>query len=298
MPQARTLGFLVFCIALLASLAAAAGIFTNEGPGPYEHLSIRGEQVTIYGRGIYHHMSAQVAPQGIAQDYVTVLLGVPLLLMSFLLARSGSLPGRFLLAGTLSYFFVTYLFYLVMGMYNVMFLAYVFLLSAAFFALALTLLSFDVANLPAWFRDSTPVAVTGGFLMFNAVCIALLWLGIVVSPLLDGSIFPPQLEHYTTLVVQGLDLAILLPLGILAGVLFIRRKPFGYLLGPTYFVFLSLLMTALTAKVIAMALLGYNVVPIIFIIPTFNVVSLVCTVLILQNINQNVPRRFSEWLSF
>jgi hypothetical protein len=43
-------------------------------------------------------------------------------------------------------------------------------------------------------------------------------------------------------------------------------------------------MTALTAKVIAMFSLGYNVVPVIFIIPTFNVITIACTVILLQNV--------------
>jgi hypothetical protein len=40
-------------------------------------MSIRGENITIYGKGIYQHMAADVAIQGIAQDYVTLFMGVP-----------------------------------------------------------------------------------------------------------------------------------------------------------------------------------------------------------------------------
>src|SRR5690606_11461775 len=77
--------------------------------------------VLAAGTGIY---SAEVAPQGIAQDYVTLFPGLPFLWISLAWARKGSLRGRFLLAGVLGYFFVTYLFYLMMGMYNALFLVY------------------------------------------------------------------------------------------------------------------------------------------------------------------------------
>ena len=284
MARQGTISFLVFCIAVLAIVAAGAGIFLNEGPGPSPYRSIRGDTVTIYGRGIYRHMSAEVAPQGIAQDYVTLGLGVPLLLISLFWARSGSLRGRFLLAGILGYFLVTYLFYLLMGMYNVLFLAYVALLSAAFFAFALTLLSFDVGNLPSRFHESTPVTITGGFLVLVAASIAWLWLSIAVPPLLDGTIVPRQVEHYTTLVVQGMDLAIFLPVAVVAGVLFMLKRPFGYLLAPTYLIFLAHLMTALTAKLIALAMLEYNVFPAIFVIPAFNLLSIAGALLVLNNI--------------
>jgi len=277
----------VFLIVILATAATTMGIFSNDGTGQYEYKSIRGKMVTIYGKGLYKDMSAEVAPQGIAQDYITLFVGIPLLIISFFMARKGLLKGKYLLAGTLAYFLVTYLFYTVMGMYNRMFLAYVILTGFSFYAFILQLISVDVNGLWRWFRTSTPVKWTGRFLIFNSVSIALLWLSIVVPPLLNGTIVPEQAEHYTTLIVQGLDLGILLPAAFISGILFIRQKPYGYLLAPVYFVFLSLLMTALTAKVVAMKILGYNAIPVIFIIPAFNLITLVCTIIILNNIKEN-----------
>jgi hypothetical protein len=63
-----------------------------------------------------------------------------------------------------------------------------------------------------------------------------------------------------------------------------RKRPLGYLLAPTYFVFLSILMTALVAKIIAMGVLGQNVMPAAVIIPAITAVSISCTVLILRAI--------------
>lgn len=231
-------------------------------------------------------MSQDVAPQGIAQDYVTLLVGVPPLILSLIWARSGSMKGRFLLAGTLGYLLVTYLFYLVMGMYNVLFLVYATLLGTTFFAFAQALLSFDLPSISERFSESIPVKFIGGFLIFNSIAIGLMWMQVVVPPLLDGSIIPGQVEHYTTLIVQGLDLGLLLPLSFVSGLLFIRGKPFGYLLTPVYFIFLSILMTALTAKVVAMGMLGQNIMPAIVIIPFFGVVSIICSILIFKNIRE------------
>jgi hypothetical protein len=284
MKQTKTITILVFIIAAISAAAASVGIFSRQGPGTYEYLSIRGQIVTVYGKGLYQHMSAEVAIQGIAQDYVTLFIGVPLLLISLFIARKGSLKGRFILAGTLGYFLVTYLFYLAMGMYNPLFLAYAFLMGASFFAITLTMMSFDVNILPGFFRENTPVKFAGGFLIFNAFSIALLWLSIVVPPLIEGTVYPKGLEHYTTLIVQGMDLGLLLPLAAVTGVLLIRKKPFGYLLGPVYFTFLSLLMTALTAKITAMGMAGYNIIPAVFIIPTFNLLSIICSILLVKNI--------------
>lgn len=286
MKYKKPLTILVPLIIFFAIAATSIGIFSSDGTGQYEYKSIRGKTVTIYGKGLYRHMSAEVAPQGIAQDYITLFIGIPLLLISFFMAQKGSLKGKYLFAGTLGYFLVTYLFYTVMGMYNTLYLAYVILIGASFYSFILTILSYNVNNLQSSFKPSTPVKTIGGFLIFVSVAIASLWLSIVVPPLLNGTIIPVQVEHYTTLIVQGLDLSILLPAAFISGVLLIRKKTFGYLLAPVYFVFLSLLMTALTAKIIALKILGYNVIPVIFIIPTFNLVTIICTIIILKNIQE------------
>ncbi len=287
MQKNITLSILVVCIAVAAIMAASIGIFSTGGPGPHDFTSIHGKTVKIYGKGIYQNMSAEMAPQGIAQDYVTLFIAVPLLIVSLLITLKGSLKARFLLSGVLGYFLVTYMFYLAMAVFGPLFLVYAFLFGTSFFALSLSLISIGVDNIPASFRPSTPVRFSGGFLVFNAIAIALLWLSIVVPPLLDGSIYPPSVEHFTTLIVQGFDLGLLLPLAAVSGILLIRKRPWGFLLGPVYLIFLSLLMTALVAKIIAMGLLGYNVIPAVFIIPVFAIVSMFCSYQLLSNITPN-----------
>jgi hypothetical protein len=284
MKNKTSISFLIILVVAFAVKATVMGIFSDDGTGQYQYQSIRGRTVTIYGKGLYKHMSAEVAPQGIAQDYVTLFAGIPLLLFALWITRKGSKKGQFLLAGILGYFLVTYLFYTVMGMYNQLFLVYIILMGTSFYAFILTLLSFETKDLSTLFKSCMPTKVTGGFLIFNSIAIGLLWLSIVIPPLLNGSVIPVQAEHYTTLIVQGLDLGILLPAAFLCGILWIKKRPLGYLLTPVYFIFLSLLMTALTAKVIAMAILGYNVTPVVVIIPTFNLISIACTIAILKNV--------------
>ena len=284
MKNRKIISFLVVIIIILGVAATSAGIFTRSGEGSYDYRSIRGNDITIYGQGLYRHMSAGVAVQGIAQDYVTLFLAVPLLLLSFLKARGGSIRWRFVLAGILNYFLVTYFMYLEMAMYNAMFLAYVALLGSSFFALALVLFSFETGALPAVFTQDTPVKFAGGFLIFNSIIIALLWLSVVIPPLIDGSVIPESVEHYTTLTVQGLDLALFLPISFISGLLFIRRLPMGYLMAPVTLVFLSFLMTALVAKIIAMAQAGAGVFPAVIIIPLILFVSLICMTIVLRKI--------------
>lgn len=234
-------------------------------------------------------MSAEVAIQGIAQDYITLFLGIPLLAGSLFFTVRRSLTARFILAGTLFYFFVTCLFYLVMAMYNELFLVYTILLGTSSFALGLILFSFDLNALKGHFSADEPLKSGGVFLQNNAVPIGFLWLSAIVLPLPDGSIYPQAVEHYTTLIVQGLDLGILLPLSFYSGFLLFKKKRAGFLPGPVCLIFLSLLMTALVAKIIFMGFHGYNIIPAIFIIPLIAVISVGLSCKLLQDLKAIKP---------
>ena len=289
MKQKNNISILVLLIVMAGALVTLLGIFSDGGTGSYLYESIRGQTIEIYGKGIYRHMSADVAIQGIAQDYVTLFIGIPLLLISLIAYRKGSKRGHFILAGTLGYFFVTYLFYTAMGMYNIMFTGYVALMGLSFFALFQTVAAFDFAGIISAFSGQVPARLTGWFLVIDSILIALLWLSIIIPPLAEGTIYPPQLQHYTTLIVQGFDLGLLLPLSFVSGILLMRRRPTGYVYGTVYIIFLSILMSALSAKIIAMALHGVNVVPAVFIIPALNAFTIICAVLMVKSVKKTWP---------
>lgn len=283
MPHKKLISILVLLILIFVTIASLTGILSNSGSGEYEFTSIHGQVINIYGKGIYKHMSSDVAIQGIAQDYVTLLIAAPYLLITLFRSRKGSVKGRLLMSGVLLYIFLTYLFYMNMAMYNSLFLVYIAITGLSFFALATTLLSIDTKQLIM--SKKTPVKFIGGFLIFNAISIALLWLGVIVPPLIDQSIVPLSVEHYSTLNVQAFDLSLFLPLSFVAGWLLIKAKALGRLMAPVYLVFLSLLMTALIAKIIAMGFAGVNIIPAVFIIPCIAIVAIICKVMLIKNIN-------------
>lgn len=283
MKNKNLISVLVVLISIISILATSTGIFSAGGPGNYEYETIRGEGIAIYGTGLYKHMSVDVAIQGIAQDYITLFVGVPLILISLFLARKSSLRGLFLLSGTLLYFFLTYLFYTAMAMYNEMFLAYVLLLGVSFYTLILTLFSFDLEKVTSSIISNKIFKPAGLFLIINASLIALLWLSVVVPPLINGTIFPKEVQHYTTLIVHGFDLGLFLPAAFITGYLAIKKNQFGLLFTPIYLIFLSILMTVLVSKIVFMASAGANVIPVVFIMPTIALTSIIFSLLILKN---------------
>jgi hypothetical protein len=74
----KSMGFLVFVIAVFSFIATTSGIFTKQGPGQSEFKSVFGQRITLYGTGLYKNESVSMASQAIAQDYVTLFVGIPL----------------------------------------------------------------------------------------------------------------------------------------------------------------------------------------------------------------------------
>jgi hypothetical protein len=290
MNPARRLTWMIIVMAVAAAVAAAWPLVFTGGPGPSEYLSVRGETVILHGYGPYRHMPAEVAIQGLAQDLVTLLIAVPALLVTLVLARRGSGVGYVALTGTVGYLFVQYALYLAMATYNELFLLWVLIVLATSQVLVRLLLS----GQPQVEGVLVPTPVrrcVGAFLLLNGTLIALLWLSVIVPPLLDGTLYPPGLAHLTTTVVQGFDLALFIPPSLLAGYWYLRGQAIGNLLAPVYAAFLSLQMTALLAKIVWMQAIGVSAGPALVVIPMLLIGAALAAFLSLRPLSTSGPFR-------
>lgn len=251
MPQYKSVLTIALVLVLLTELAVIVGIFGWGGSGKRQIRSVRGENVTLYGVGLYSDMPDEVAPQGIAQDYVTLFVGIPLLLWALIMAQRGSIPSRMFLAGVLAYFVLTYLFWLNMSAYNDFFLIYVVLAGLSIWAFLIVVVHISPKKAKLAAMSRMPRQVAGGFLMLTSLLVAAMWLKVIIPPLLHGS-YPKELYHFTTLVVQGIDLAYFLPFCFVTGLLFLKKSIWGYMFSPIILVFLSLQMLALLTKMVFM----------------------------------------------
>ena len=217
-------------IVVLALVAAGFGLFYPATGSPFSFTTIRGQTVQIWGQGWYRYDSPIAALSFRAGDLVTLVLAIPLLILSTLLYRRGSLRGGLLLAGTLAYFLYNYISVAFGAAYNDLFIVYVALLSASLYALLLALLSFDAPALPARFSARLPRRGIGIFLIVSGVILLLVWLLLSVLPALLAGQAPPEAYYYTTFVTGIVDMGIVAPALIAAGALLLRRAPGGYLL--------------------------------------------------------------------
>ena len=76
---------------------------------PYALTNFRGEEKTINARGLYYWDTLSSALQAQANDLVALVLGLPLLRISFWLAWRGCFRARLILTGTLGFILYTYM---------------------------------------------------------------------------------------------------------------------------------------------------------------------------------------------
>jgi len=280
------INILVICISVLALGACIAGLFISGGSGQHEFKSINGEIVKIYGSGLYRNDSIAMVAQGKASDFITAIIGIPLLLISLYFTNKGSLRGKLMLTGTLGYFLYTYISYTFLWMYNPFFIVYVVLMTLSLYAFILCFMSFDIEDMPSMFNKNLPVRLLGGFQLFIGFVIGMMWLG-KIAPSIFGGTPPVGLEHYTTLVIQGLDLGIIVPTAVLSGILIIKRKPLGYLLSSVIIIKGFTMLTCISAMIINMALNGVDMSLVeILVFPLFNLLAVICLILLFKNTNK------------
>lgn len=274
-------------VATLAILAAGLGVFWQGEGQKSEFLTLRGETVTIQGHGLYQYETVSIAAQAIAQDVVTLLVGIPLLVVSMILFKKGSLQGKLLLSGTLAYFLYTYASFAFGAAYNILFLVYVSLFSLSLFAFIFALMEIDIPTLPKQFSSGLPRRTIAIFLFVVGSFLLLAWLGRIVPALLENQ--PPLgLESYTTLIIQALDLGLVMPIAFLSGILLWKKSAWGYLLSAIVLIKGVTLALAVSAMAVNMILAGVQVsAGELIMFPSIAIVSGGMTVVLLRNVTDS-----------
>jgi hypothetical protein len=285
MKPLTALTWLTPLIFILALVAALAGLWPAAGQS-YPLTSFRGEEVTINAAGLYYWDTVSSAAQMQANDLVTLALGLPLLAASFWLTRRGSLRGRLLLAGTLGFFLYTYMSMCFGTAYNPLFLVYVAIWGLSLYAFILTLMSFDLVTLPQHFSDRLPRRWIAGLLFFVGAFLLLAWLGRILPTISTAAI--PPLDNVTTMFIQAMDLVLVVPLCVLAGVLLLRRSAWGYLLASVALLKFLTIGVAVALMALNMARIGEPVSVVeVVIFPAIALMNLAMVALLFKHMEQN-----------
>ena len=161
-------------------------------------------------------------------DWVTLLVAVPLLLTGFVRAAAGSIRGLLLWLGLIGYALYNYAFYLFGAALNAFFPLYVAALVLSAIVLILALSHIDARRVAESFRPTTPVRLIGGSLVFVGLGLASVWIAMWAAYIFAGRPTPVETEAFK--LVAALDLSLMVPALTVGGVLLWRRMPWGYVI--------------------------------------------------------------------
>lgn len=217
---------LIVLLSLAASLAGAL----SYGHDRYRTVTTaRVETVAIQDAGVYRYSLRTLVIGGIPWDFVRLIVGIPVLVASFVIYLLGSLRGTVVFIGSLASFLYQYLLWTFDWAYNAYFLVYVGAVALSLCTLGMVLAGMDLSRVRAEISECFPVVMAtsfsfavGGLLLFKC-------LGEII-PSIGTSAMPANSTGYYTMVDQALDLGLLVPLFILVGILLLKRDTLGYLL--------------------------------------------------------------------
>ena len=220
---------LVAMLAVAASVASVAGLLTGGGHGRQVTETSRGVLVTLYGEGLYAADTLLVGAGNRGQDVVMLAVEVGALVAALAWCRRGSLTGTVVLAGVLSFFTYYYVSMVFAAAQNRLFPVYVLAMGLALASLV-RVLAYAVpraAELQLPGRPGRRVLVT--YLAAVALALTAAWLPGLLAVSLDGD-NAAHVGPYTSAATEAVDLAVVVPLAVLAAVLMHRGAPLGGLL--------------------------------------------------------------------
>lgn len=176
-------------------------------------------------------------PQLLGQDLVTLVVAAPLLLLAAWRASKGSLVGYVSVTALMFYMAYAYATYAFGTRFNALFPAYVAILGASTFALFVLIRHLPVHRVTERVWAGMPRRSVAGAALVIVAVFVFLWGADIVPALVEGR--PPdsavQFETPTSS-VHVMDLAFLLPLGVIAGVMLLRRQSMGVLLAGVFLI--------------------------------------------------------------
>ncbi len=182
---------------------------------------------------------AKYVQESRAQDLITLILGVPLLLVALRGVRQNRAWAWRLWTGVLAYELYVYAIYAIGGVYNVFFLGYVAVASLSLYTMIGLLSSVDAV----WFQQSMggklPRRWIGGFFVVITAVFATIWIGQVMNTIRTGVVDSGHL-------IFVFDLMVVLPAFGLTAVQLFRKRPFGDVLAGMLLIKFDSLCIAIT----------------------------------------------------
>lgn len=275
-----------YSIAILAIFVAVVGVFYSNGGSRFEVENVYGEQIELYGDGIYAFDTVSRAGVSKGTDAVMIIVSVLFLVVTLLKNKIKNI--KYIQLGLL----ITIMYYsscLAFGItFNRLFPAYVLLFSASLFGLIFMARDVFSEKINTVMLKSKSNLGTGIFLVISSLSV-LMWLQFIIPAVLSGE--PMEIiEIYTTEPTFVLDLAIILPLYLTVGIAVLKKNELAYKLTTPLLTFITIIGILVISQNIFQRQLG-------IIIPLPQLIGLVISFVILGIIATFLNIRFLKKLN-
>jgi hypothetical protein len=180
-----------------------------------------------------------------ANDSVTAVAALPLLVLGLVHAGSGSKRGTFVWLGVICYAIYNYAYYLFGAVLNAFFLFYVTPLVIAVTILILALPDLNVDELMHSRGPTVSPRLIGGYFVFTGLGLSVAWIAMWGGYVFAGWPTPVPAEIFK--LVAALDLSLMAPPLIAGGVLLWRQRPWGHVISALAGIQASLYLLVLSA---------------------------------------------------
>lgn len=245
-------------VSVMAASVAAAGLAqwgTVAGGAGTEATSVRGEEVPLVGDGLYRHDTPFAAGGQLGTDFVILVLGVSLLLVTTAMYRQGSRLGHLALTGVLAVFLYVYG-SIALGTiaFNALYPVYVAIFGAALWAFVIAVMTVPPGTVTP---TRLPRRAVAWLLFASAGVLAVVWgTDLVVAVATDRA--PARLDTYAVPVTHAIDLAVVAPAAAAAGVLVLRGRATGYVAAIPILAVGASLLPLMTAQTVGQVAAGVD----------------------------------------
>lgn len=214
---------------LLLLIITICGICSFDKTHSYQIINQYGNNVKIWGAGIYAHDSYFKAPIFIGSDLTILISVIPLAIVSFWkIKREESIEHYIRSFGVLSVL-LYYSASLVFGVtYNNLHLLYIALFGICFYSVGV--LFARLHTISVWHKEICAYPFTKGmkvFLLTAGIALFAAWLPDIITSIINGTSLE-LIEVYTTEITYVLDMGIVSPFIIITFCLLKRKNFMGY----------------------------------------------------------------------
>jgi len=209
-------------------------------------------------RGQYRDVE-WIAASWLGNDWVTLVVALPLLSAGIVLTRRGSVRGLLIWLGTLAYAIYNSAYYLFGAALNAFFPLYAVTVIVAAAALILVLSAIAPSRIARRFRAGTPSRLLGGYFAFVGLSLAAVWFGVWSAYVFAER--PTSIAPEAFKLVAALDTVLMVPIFVTGGILLWRRNAWGYIVSAIAGVQGSLYLLVLTVNSIIAVARGLTAIP-------------------------------------